>query len=261
MPSTAIAAPMPLAVPSRSRASTMPMTTSGRPIATSRPPLPASLRSLRVAMTAVLPGSVPKGCLARRHAARRLASVVELVYVALARAGLGAEAALHPAQVHAGRRAARLRVAGAAALRGAVAVAARLDALGLALLLGEVRRPRRVAEAPLLVAARELQQLVERARVGVDVRRGIALAQPLRHRVDAQVARLDVGDLGPVERARHASVRRRAHGVAGGDGAVARVLVVIDEDAVALLLPPLARRQLRRAPLHLARERQRRAAH
>ena len=89
--------------------------------------------------------------------------VVELVLVALAGPGLGAEAALEAAGAHAGRRAARLRVAGAAALGRAVAVAARLDALGLALLLREVRRPRRVAEAALLVAAREVVQLVERA--------------------------------------------------------------------------------------------------
>src|SRR5215210_7206762 len=54
-PSTAIAAPMPLAVPDRSTASTMPITTSGTPIMTRRPPLPASLRSLRVVMTTAYP--------------------------------------------------------------------------------------------------------------------------------------------------------------------------------------------------------------
>ena len=45
------------------------------------------------------------------------------------------------------------------------------------------------------------------------------------------------------------------------DGAVLRVLVVVDEHAVPLLLPPLAGRERRHAPLDLARERQRRAAH
>ena len=39
--------------------------------------------------------------------------------------------------------------------------------------------------------------------------------------------------------------RRGPHAVGRGDGAVARVLVVVDEDAVALLLPPLARGDLR----------------
>jgi hypothetical protein len=78
------------------------------------------------------------------------------VLVALAGPGLGAEAALRGAEVDAGRRAARLRVAGTAALRRAVGVAAGLDPLGLALLLGEVRRPRGVAEPFLLVAAGQL---------------------------------------------------------------------------------------------------------
>ncbi len=182
--------------------------------------------------------------------------------MALAGPGLGAEAALHAAGAHARRRAARLRVAGAAALGGAVAVAARLHALGLAALLGEVRRPGGVAEPALLVAAREVEQLVERARVEVDVGRGVAdRAQPLRHVVDPEVARLGVRDLVPRERARHARVRRRPDGVAGGDGAVARVLVVVDEHAVALLLPPLGGGQVGGAALHLARHRQRRPAH
>src|SRR5207244_4517508 len=59
--------------------------------------------------------------------------------------------------------------------------------------------------------------------------------------------------LGPAERRRDARVRRRTHRVRRGDGSILRVLVVVDEDAVPLLLPPLRRRQLRRAPLHLAR--------
>ena len=90
---------------------------------------------------------------------------------------------------------------------------------------------------------------------------GIVLAQARGDGVEAQVAGLDVGDLVPVERAGDARVRRRAHRVAGGDRAVARVLVVVDEHAVALLLPPLARRQVGRPALDLARQRQRRAAH
>ena len=54
----------------------------------------------------------------------------------------------------------------------------------------------------------------------------------------------------PAQAARHARVGRRAHRVGGGDGAVAGVLVVVDEHAVALLLPPLARRA---APARAAR--------
>ena len=70
-----------------------------------------------------------------------------------------------------------------------------------------------------------------------------------------------VVDLVPRQRRRHARVGLRPHRVRAGDRAVLRVLVVVEEDAVALLLPPLARRQRRRAPLDLARERERRAAH
>ena len=69
------------------------------------------------------------------------------------------------------------------------------------------------------------------------------------------------GTSSQVKRRRHARVRRRAHRVRGSDGAVLRVLVVVDEHAVALLLPPLAGGELRRATLDLARQRQRRAAH
>ena len=89
---------------------------------------------------------------------------------------------------------------------------------------------------------------------------GVALAQARGHRVDAQVAGLDAGDLVPVQRAGHARVRGRAHRVAGGHRSVAGVLVVVDEHAVALLLPPLARREVGSATLDLARERQRGAA-
>ena len=58
----------------------------------------------------------------------------------------------------------------------------------------------------------------------------------------------------------------RASGVgrteyARGDRAILRVLVVVDEDAVAFFLPPLARRERRRAAFDFARERQRGAAH
>src|SRR5918995_485476 len=83
--------------------------------------------------------------------------VVELVLVPLAGPGLGAEAALESSRPHAGWWAARLGVADASALSRPVPVAARLDALGLAPLLWEMRRPGRVSEASLLVATGELE--------------------------------------------------------------------------------------------------------
>ena len=53
----------------------------------------------------------------------------------------------------------------------------------------------------------------------------------------------------------------RAHAVGARDRAVAGVLVVIEEDADALLLPPFRRRLAGHPPLHLARQRERGAAH
>ena len=72
---------------------------------------------------------------------------------------------------------------------GPVAVAARLHPLGLAALLGEVRRPRRVAEAFGLVAVGERVQRVEPPYVRVDVGGRVAdRGQAFGHGVQAQLA-------------------------------------------------------------------------
>ena len=135
--------------------------------------------------------------------------------------------------------------------------------LGSPALLREVRRPRRVAEAALLVATREVVQLVERA--GLARRCRPPGRRPCAGAPGTVSMRRSPGSTSGTsshsQRARHARVGRRAHRVAGRDGAVARVLVVVDEHAVALLLPPLARRQVGRAPLDLARQRERGAPH
>src|SRR3954447_4433232 len=97
--------------------------------------------------------------------------VLELVLETLPRAGRTALARLVRTALLGVGRAAGLWVAGAAALgrRGPVAVPARLHALGLAALPGEVRRPRRVAQTPGLVAVGECVQRVEPPSVLVDV--------------------------------------------------------------------------------------------
>src|SRR5258708_825887 len=80
--------------------------------------------------------------------------------------------------------------------------AARLHALGLACLLGEVRRPRRVAQTLLLVAAREVEQGIERMVDVVDGRADVAdLAQARGNGVQAQVLGRNVGHLVPAQRA------------------------------------------------------------
>ncbi len=55
---------------------------------------------------------------------------------------------------------------------------------------------------------------------------------------DGEVGGFAVGDLVPVEGRGDAGIGERADGVGGGGGAVFGVLVVVEEDAVALLFPP-----------------------
>ena len=69
------------------------------------------------------------------------------------------------------------------------------------------------------------------------------------------------GTSSQVERRRDARIGQRPHRIGRAGRAVLGVLVVVEKDAAALLLPPFRRRQRRRAPLDLARERQRGAPH
>src|SRR4051812_46410201 len=87
---------------------------------------------------------------------------------------------------------------------------------------------------------RQRQQRVERARVVVDRRARVAdRAQPLGHRVDAEVGELAVGHLVPREVAGDARVEHRPDGVARRHRVVLRVLVVVDEyRAGRALVPP-----------------------
>ncbi len=87
------------------------------------------------------------------------------------------------------------------------------------------------------------------------------LGEPLRQRRQGEVRRIAGVDLVPAKGCRYASIGLRPYGVRASDGAVFRVLVVVEEDAVALLLPPLARRQRRRATLDLSSEGQCRATY
>ena len=83
-----------------------------------------------------------------------------------------------------------------------------------------------------------------------------------RHRRHREVLGLDVGELVPRDRCGDGGIRPPSHRVRRGDRAIARVLVVVDEDALsALLLPPRGRHLLRQPPLDLAGEGERSAAH
>ena len=65
------------------------------------------------------------------------------------------------------------------------------------------------------------------------------LGEALRNREDSEVGWVAVGDLMPVERRGHAGVGKRAHGIRRARRPILRVLVVVEENAVTLLLPPL----------------------
>jgi hypothetical protein len=149
----------------------------------------------------------------------------------------------------------RTVVAGAEA--GRRAPAGRRHAIRLTFLLAVVRRPRRVALALSLLLLRQLEQTLERARMPIDPGMTIAkLYEAGRHRREREICQLADVDLVPRQRRRHARVRSRPHGIRARHRAVLRILVVVEEHAVTLFLPPLARRQIRRSPLDRARESQ-----
>ena len=85
--------------------------------------------------------------------------------------------------------------------------------------------------------------------------------EALRNCEDGEVGWLAVGDLMPVKRCGHAGVRKRAHGIRGACRAILRILVVVEEHAVTLFLPPLRAGQTGRAPLDCTRQRERRATY
>src|SRR5688572_31786286 len=101
-----------------------------------------------------------------------------------------------------------------------------------------MRRPRRVAE-PLLLE--EFQKRVQGTRLriyaGVTV---TELLEALGHGGKGEIGRIAVRDLFPRERRRDPRIGCRPYRIGGCHGAVLGVLVVIDEDALALFLPPLA---------------------
>ena len=65
------------------------------------------------------------------------------------------------------------------------------------------------------------------------------LREALGNREHGEVGRVAVGDLMPVKWRGHTAVGKRAHGIGRAGRAVLGVLVVVEEHAVTLLLPPL----------------------
>ena len=109
----------------------------------------------------------------------------------------------------------------------------------------------------------ELEQRLQRLRLLVHPFPRVALRrQPLGHARDRQLVGVKRVDLVPGQRRRHLGAGTGAHRPRAEDGLVRRVLVVVDEDAAAaLLLPPGRGDQLGAAPLELARGGDRRRPH
>src|SRR5688500_1508407 len=89
----------------------------------------------------------------------------------------------------------------------------------------------------------------------VDVRMTVAvLLEPRRHGLQREVGGIALLYLDPSQRRRHARVGTRAYRERRRNRPIFGVLVVVDEDAVPFLLPPLAGGDRRRAPLDLTRK-------
>src|SRR6185295_9391536 len=139
---------------------------------------------------------------------------------------------------------------------GGLPRARRLHARRLSGHLREVRRIRRLPHPLRLVALDPLEQHLEVADDVVDP--CLDVAEPretLLHRDEREVLGLDVGELVPRDRRGDGRVGARPNRVRGRNRAVARVLVVVDEDLLApLLLPPGRRHEVRCPLLDLPRE-------
>ena len=131
----------------------------------------------------------------------------------------------------------------------------RLDARRLVERPRVVRGPGRVAQALGFVTRGQLEQAVQPADGLIDAFRRIAIAgESIRDRPDRPGGGVHLGDLVPPQRQGGPGIRSRADRVRGGHRPVLRVLVVVEEHAVALLLPPLARRKVGDALFHVAGE-------
>ena len=93
---------------------------------------------------------------------------------------------------------------------------------------------------------RKFEKLFQRA--GIRIHLGMWIAQlrkAPRNRQDRKVGWVAIGNLTPVQRSRHTRIRQRTHGIRRTRRTILRILVVVERDTVALLLPPFRGRQLR----------------
>ena len=121
--------------------------------------------------------------------------------------------------------------------------------------LAKVRRPGRVAETGGFIFVGEFQQC---SRANRATHPSSACGSPIFAKRSGTVksvksAGSQSGTSSQCKRSRNAGIWQRAHRICRAGGAVLRVLVVVEEDAMALLLPPFRTGQSGRAPLDRAR--------
>jgi hypothetical protein len=116
-----------------------------------------------------------------------------------------------------------------------------------------VRRPRRIAQARGLIARGQFEQSFQGSggrAAAVHTGMGIAdFGEAPRHGEHGKVGRVAVGHLIPGKRRRDARIGQGADGVGRAGRPILGILVVVEEDAVALFLPPLRCRQRREPAL------------
>src|SRR5262249_9427664 len=135
-----------------------------------------------------------------------------------------------------------------------------LDSRRLTGLFVEVGRPWCVGQPGGLIAGSKLEERLDRTGDIVDLRPRVAgLGEPLGDGVDRELIRLAPRHLFPTKPGRYAGVGRGTGRVRRRDRSVLGVLVVVEEDPVALLLPPLAGGHVGGLPLDLTRQRDSRA--
>src|SRR5438034_2399158 len=134
----------------------------------------------------------------------------------------------------------------------------RLYARRLVPRLAVMRRPGCIALPIALVCRHQLEQRLQRVGPAIDsLVRVAALFETQRHRLQREVSRIAGLELIPLDRRGYGRLGCRPYRICAGDRPIARILVVVDENAVAFLLPPLRRRELRRAALHFTCQRER----
>jgi hypothetical protein len=104
---------------------------------------------------------------------------------------------------------------------------------------------------------RKIEKRLQRAGGPVHSCRKITqLRVALRHRLQCEIAELAGWHFLPGERSGDPAVGRGSHGIGRSDGSILGILIVVDEDTVTLLLPPLAGDELGSTTLGVSGERQ-----